>query len=98
MKVKKIILILIILIMFSCQNNYREYIPIVLSGDELVEVPKMMTEKHRENIIHVLKYYGENWKMENGKLFIAGKIDREILWNYTTKANDSKWLVEHRIN
>ena len=69
---------------------------LIVGLTKLIEVPEMMTEKHRENIIQVLKYYGEKWKMEHGKLYVAGKIDREILWNYTTKANDPKWLLEHQ--
>ena len=94
-KLKKTILLFAILIAFSC-NRYREYVPQVFNGNGLVEVPKMMTEKHSENVINVLKYYGEDWKLENGKLLVSKKINNEILWNYTTKANDSIWLSEHK--
>jgi hypothetical protein len=94
-KLKKTILISVILIAFSC-NRYKEYIPQIFNGNELVEVPEMITEKHRKNVINVLKYYGEEWKLENEKLLVFKKIDNEILWNYTTKANDSTWLIEHK--
>ena len=94
-KLKKIILLSAILIAFSC-NRYRDYVPQVFNGNGLTKVPKMMTEKHRENVINVLKYYGEDWKLENGKLLVSKKIDNEILWNYTKKANDSIWLREHK--
>ena len=76
-------------------NNYVEYNPIVFQQDHLMDVPELMTQEHVKNVIHVLKYYGEKWKIENGKLFVSNEIDREILWNYTTKANDSTWLSEH---
>lgn len=51
-----------------------------------------MTEKHKKNIVKVLTYYDEDWKLENGKILVSKNIDNEILWNYTTKANDSIWL------
>jgi hypothetical protein len=60
---KKIISTLLVLIIFSCSNNYKVYIPIVLDGDDLIEAPKMMTDKHRENVILVLNFYNEKWKM-----------------------------------
>jgi len=77
------------------ENNYKEYIPIVFQQDHLMDVPELLTQEHVKNVIHVLKYYDEKWKIENGKLFVSNEIDREILWNYTTKANDSIWLSEH---
>ncbi|MEN2413693.1 hypothetical protein [Flavobacterium mesophilum] len=77
------------------ENNYKEYIPIVFQQDHLMDVPELLTQEHVKNVIHVLKYYDEKWKIENGKLFVSNEIDREILWNYTTKANDSIWLSEN---
>lgn len=79
------------------ENQFREYIPIVFQQDQLMEVPDMLSETHRKNVIHVLKFYGEKWKLEDNKLMISNDIEREISWNYTTKANDSVWLAEHPI-
>ena len=31
-----------------------------------------------------------------GQILYEGKIDDELLWNYTTKANDSIWLSTHK--
>ncbi len=100
-KLKEIILIITISFVFSCNdkaaiNGYKKYIPQVFNGNELVEVPKMMTEKHKKNVIQVLKFYGVRWKVENGKLFVPENIDDEILWNYTSKANDTIWLHQHK--
>ncbi|CAD0009872.1 hypothetical protein FLACHUCJ7_04512 [Flavobacterium chungangense] len=81
---------------FSCDYGYKVYVPIVLNRDEFLEAPKMMTKKHQENVITVLKHYGEKWKIENGKLLISDKIDTEILWNYTSKANNPIWLRENK--
>lgn len=101
MKLKSILFTFLILMMISCHeknvdNDYVEYVPQVFDGNGLVEVPKMMTEKHQDNVINVLKYYGEKWKMDNEKLLVSKNIDNEILWNYTSKANDSIWLSEHK--
>lgn len=76
-------------------NSYMEYNPIVFQQNHLIDVPELLTQEHVKNVIHVLKYYGEKWTIEKGKLFVSNEIDREILWNYTTKANDSIWLSEH---
>jgi hypothetical protein len=100
MKLKKTILILLVLLISSCkeeknENDYIYYIPQVFDGDRLVEVPKMMTEKHKKSVVKILKYYDEDWKIENGKLLVSKKIDKQILWNYTTKANDTIWMSEH---
>ena len=47
-------------------------------------------------MIQVLNYYDEKWKLEDEKLLIKGNIDRNLLRNYTTKANDSDWLKTHK--
>ncbi|WP_291135172.1 hypothetical protein [Flavobacterium sp. UBA7663] len=88
---------------FSCNrkhenvvaSGYKEYVPQVFDSNGLIEMPTMMTRKHKENVIHVLKYYGADWKVENEKLLVSKKINNEILWNYTSKANDSIWLRQH---
>jgi hypothetical protein len=80
-------------------SNYKyvEYIPIVFQQDELIDARDLLSKTHIKNVIHVLKFHNEKWKVHNGKLLVSRNIDREILWNYTTKANDSVWLAEHQI-
>lgn len=97
MKVKSITLLLIVFMTISClkrnaEGNFKEYVPQVFDGNKLIEMPEMMTEKHQKNIIFVLNHYNEIWKLENGNLLVSNKIDNEILWNYTTKAEDSMWM------
>jgi hypothetical protein len=75
--------------------QYVEYIPIIFRQDKLVDAPDLLSKAHIKNVIHVLKFHNEKWKIYNGKLLVSRNIDREILWNYTTKANDSVWLAEH---
>lgn len=50
------------------------------------------------NTQHVLTYYGEAFKTENDNVILITKElanDWDLLWNYTTKANDSEWLETH---
>jgi hypothetical protein len=99
MKEKSIILLLIVFMTISClernaEGNFKEYVPQVYDGNKCIEMPEMMTEKHQKNIIFVLNHYNEIWKLENGNLFVSNKIDDEILWNYTTKAEDLIWMSE----
>lgn len=82
----------LLLLVFSLHSCYNEYVPQVFDGNKIVESPKLMTEKHKKNIVKVLTYYDEDWKLENGKILVSKNIDNEILWNYTTKTNDSIWL------
>ncbi|OXA77678.1 hypothetical protein SAMN05444397_102426 [Flavobacterium aquidurense] len=80
-------------------SNYKyvEYIPIVFQQDELIDARDLLSKTHVKNVIHVLMFYNEEFKVQKGKLLVSSKIDRKTLWNYTTKANDSVWLVEHQI-
>ncbi|RZJ50876.1 MAG: hypothetical protein EOO44_15575 [Flavobacterium sp.] len=80
----------------SRDNQYQVYIPHVFNGDKIVGVPDMLTKRHKQNAITVLRYYNEDWKLEKGKLLVSKKIDRELLLNYTKKANDSIWLLQHK--
>jgi len=54
-----------------------------------------MTTKHKKNLKNVLNYYNEIWKEENGKIYISNAIDKELVFNYTKKANDSLWHATH---
>lgn len=80
-------------------SNYKyvEYIPIVFQHDQLIDAADLLSKTHVKNVIHVLKFYNEEFKVQNRKLLVSSKIDRKILWNYTTKANNSVWLAEHQI-
>lgn len=103
MKIKIFKSIIITFLLFSCNtkqekstfNNFKEYVPQVFNGDRLIESPKMLTPTHQKNIINILDYYNEDWKIENDKLLVNKNISNEILWNYTTKANDSIWIHKH---
>jgi hypothetical protein len=81
----------------SCRtkNNYKEYIPTYFNGNFLYTSSDSLTEQHKKNIQHVFKYYGVPVKVDGQRLLYKGDIDKELMWNYTTKANDSEWIMSH---
>ena len=77
-------------------REYFEYFPIYnKSGGFLID-RSPLTEKHRNAIKQVLTYYDHKWLDIRGMIFYEQEIDSELLWNYTTKANDSAWLSLHK--
>jgi hypothetical protein len=96
---RKIVVFLIISVsvfLLYREYSFTEYIPLVFAKDEIIEKPSLLTERHKSKMIQVLNYYDEKWKLEDEKLLIKGNIDRNLLRNYTTKANDSDWLKTHK--
>lgn len=49
-----------------------------------------------KNMIVVLEHYNEPFKIKEGAIFINRKlyINKELLYNYSTKARDSVWLKQ----
>ncbi len=68
------------------------YVPIVMDGrQQLVEDPTMLTPAHLDRLEAVLKRYDEWYqRIDATHLRISRKLwrDRDLLWNYTTKAED----------
>lgn len=77
-------------------DNYFEYYPTYFVNDKFSVDKNPLTEKHSSAIKQVLTYYNHKWTDIRGKIFYEGEIDNELLWNYTTKANDSIWLSSHK--
>ena len=79
-------------------DDYFEYFPTYNNKDDrkFSTDRNPLTVKHRNAIKQVLTYYNHKFTDIRGKIFYKSKIDTELLWNYTTKANDSIWLSSHR--
>ncbi len=88
------ICIMFIILLISC-SNYREYKPVLFDGNELVEKPNSLNQEQTKNLIEVLNYYKVDYKLIDGKIHLRNNLDKELIWNYTTKANDSLWLLNH---
>lgn len=90
--------ILLFLSLIACrESKYVEYKPHYLSDNnehKYYGEPELDSIEF-ENTQFVLNYYGEDFTTKNGnKIFITKELakDWELVWNYTTKANDKKWL------
>ena len=98
---RKVIVFLIVSVsvfLLYREYSFTVYIPLVFENDEIIEKPSLLTENHKSKMIQVLNYHDEKWKLQGEKLLVKRNIDRELLWNYTTKANDSDWLRTHKVN
>lgn len=79
-------------------NSYVKYNPIVYkSGKGFVEAPELNTREHKENIKLVLTSYSKKWEIKNGEVYIQRKLfnDKQLLWNFTSKANDPEFMKEY---
>jgi hypothetical protein len=73
-------------------QSSTEYVPIVIDNrQQLVTNPFMLTPGHLDRLEVVLKRYGEWYqRVDATHLRISRELwrDRDLLWNYTTKAED----------
>jgi hypothetical protein len=84
-------------IVISSCTTYQEYQPRIFDGDKIITKPELLTSQHEKNLVHVLDFYGVEWKRKNDKIYIDSEIDEVLMWNFTTKANDSAWLRTHEL-
>ncbi len=90
--------IIVTLVIISCgQLSYKEFIPIYFSEEGLREEKDSLTLELTRNIQQVFKYYKIDYKVEGGRVFYRGNIDKELLWNYTSRAKDIEWLRTHEV-
>ncbi|MEQ9373363.1 MAG: hypothetical protein RIG63_30715 [Coleofasciculus chthonoplastes F3-SA18-01] len=88
-------LVLLLTLTVACTSNqYVLYRPVIRSQEELVVSDSAVNSGHRENIKQVFDFYSVPYREENGQILIPADVwrDRELMWNYTTKANDPEWL------
>ena len=95
-------LFLLIIGINSCAlNSYVEYKPHYLSknSERKYYGQPVLDSIQFANTLQVLKYYKEDYKTKNGTVILVTKElaeDWSLLWNYTTKANNSEWLKTHK--
>jgi hypothetical protein len=66
----------------------------------LISDTSLHTPDHLDRIEHVLTYYDERyWRISSKQVYICLTLflNRELAWNYTTKAEDSGWLRNHPV-
>jgi len=82
-------------LLFSCETGYKPYVPVYFTNEGLVERPDSLNPHLLKGIEHVFSSYGIAYRVENDKVYYKGDIDKEMMWNYTTKATDKEWLANH---
>ena len=79
-----------------------EFQPIKLehgTRDRLVSAPELLTPEYLNRIKEVLAFYGEPYEINAaGRLLVTSKLarDKELLWNYSSKALDDAFLSAAR--
>lgn len=94
---KQLLLIFFVLLFFNgcVTDNYVLFSPVYKESDMLVASDEQLTVEYKENVKFVLDYYEVPYRENNnGEILIPEKIwnDQDLIWNYTTKANDPSWL------
>lgn len=75
-----------------------DYHPRVFEKDGLVDSTRLNTKEHYDRVERVLRYYKVQFERTGEtSLRLEKPIDRDLMWNYTTKAEDQKWLAAHVI-
>ena len=77
-------------------DKYFEYYPTYEKEGKFSKDRNPLNKKHYEGIKQVLTYYNHKWTDIRGQIFYEGKLDDELVWNYTMKADDSIWLSSHK--
>ena len=74
------------------------YRPVVRSQDQLVVAPSPPEAEHLDNIKRVFDFYNVPYREVDQQLLVPAEIwrDQEMMWNYTTKANDPEWLRQQQ--
>ncbi len=95
---KKGIIILLLLILISSylywNYKYVQFYPVKFNTQDYLISEENPSTQFYNNLEKVLNHYGEDFKNEEGVIYIKNKMlrDKELLHNYTKKANDSIWL------
>ncbi len=89
------ILITSFIITGCLKRNETQFWPIEYQNDDLIVIQNAPEGGFYSNLEHVLQYYGKDYsKKEDGTIWISEELyaDKDLMWNYTTKASDSVWL------
>ena len=78
-------------------TKYVEFKPVVQKKEHLIYEETPLSPEFQKTISEVLKYYKKPYKVENNTLSIPKSLydDKELIWNYTTKARNESWVKEH---
>jgi hypothetical protein len=86
---------------FRLGRRLERFRPVYLEGDRLLPSEAPMGEDLRDRIKIVLAFYDVAFLEDReDRLWIASVTarDLDLLWNYTSKANDPEWLAHHHLH
>jgi hypothetical protein len=90
------------LLMASCHGqDFVRFRPVYREGDRLVRSDAPVSADLRDRMKIVLAFYDVSFQQDDkGELWIAAKAarDLDLMWNYTSKANDAEWVTKHASN
>jgi len=94
---RKLLLVLFaVSIVGGCmREEYVPFKPVYVVDEEYVISEAPVSAEFRQNIKAVLGFYDILYKeAEDGTILVPKRVwrDTDTMWNYTTKANDPKWL------
>lgn len=98
---KKLTIIIFLLILAVASylywnNKFVQFQPLEFNSHEYIISNEEVSIEFYNELKKVLKYYKEDFKNENDIVYVRNKLfrNRELMFNYTKKANDSTWLSE----
>lgn len=102
---RKYTLLLILLLLTTAsvlywRNFYTPFYPVGYKGGEyIINNTEPLSESFNHNITQVLKYYDEDYKICHGIVHVKNSLHKDdaLMYNYTHKAQDSVWMVKHKL-
>ncbi|MGB1250909.1 MAG: hypothetical protein ACPG8W_09875 [Candidatus Promineifilaceae bacterium] len=91
-------IIFVLLSLEACMNRYVLFTPVYSKEDELIIATETPEPDFYSNLKQVLEFYDVVYQeTADGMILVPAHLleDRDLIWNYTTKANDETWLQEH---
>jgi hypothetical protein len=81
-------------------NQYEKFYPIFYSVqyDELLEDDIHLPKDFYKNLEIVLIHYNEDYKKKGEVVYVKKTLykDKDLCWNYSSKANNKVWLHSKR--
>jgi hypothetical protein len=93
-----VIMVLVLFFNGCSQDSYELFHPVYLKHDNLYVSDDFPPEDFYHNLYCVLRFYNVPFTKEtNGLIRVPKSVlnNRELMWNYTTKAQDPVWLKVH---
>jgi len=81
----------------ASSKYYMNYIPIRFDGTHLVVAQDLYTKEHFDRVEFVLEFNFRKYiRSYDTEIDLTEPMDREFMWNMTTKAEDSEWMERQR--